>query len=209
MNTILLIFFALPLAVIIISIVLQKILKCPFLVAGLIFAIFLIVTFVVGIIELLIATIIYTILSFITALIVALIERFFRNCNNNDDDCCHCRRNCRCCNEFNCDSKQEENNGNELLTISSTCGNMRNGNLLTISSNCSNGSDTTTNDLLTVGTTLNNNGNNCWNNQNNNCGCGNQNNVISSNGVLARINFIPNSNTNGNTGCVCGSYRRR
>ena len=47
MNT-LLIFFALPTSVIIISIALQKIFKCPFLVAAIIFAIFLIVTFVVG-----------------------------------------------------------------------------------------------------------------------------------------------------------------
>ena len=44
----LLIFFALPLATIIISIALQKMLKCPFLVAGIIFAIFLVVTFVIG-----------------------------------------------------------------------------------------------------------------------------------------------------------------
>ena len=58
MNT-LLIFFALPIAVIIISIALQKIFKCPFLVAGIIFAIFLIVTFVVGNLNLLIATIYY------------------------------------------------------------------------------------------------------------------------------------------------------
>ena len=42
MNT-LLIFFALPIAIIIISIALQKIFKCPFLVAGIIFAIFFIV----------------------------------------------------------------------------------------------------------------------------------------------------------------------
>ena len=37
----LLIFFALPIATIIISIALQKIFKCPFLVAAIIFAIFL------------------------------------------------------------------------------------------------------------------------------------------------------------------------
>ena len=65
----LLLFFAIPLAVIILSIVLQKILKCPWLVAATFFAIFLIVTFAVGDIRLLIFTVIYTIISYITALI--------------------------------------------------------------------------------------------------------------------------------------------
>jgi hypothetical protein len=66
---ILLIFFALPIAVIIFSIALQKILKCPILVSAIIFAIFLIVTFVIDNVNFLIATIIYTIISFITAFI--------------------------------------------------------------------------------------------------------------------------------------------
>ena len=48
MNTLLLIFFVLLLAVIIISIALQKIFRCPFLVAAIIFAIFLVVTFALG-----------------------------------------------------------------------------------------------------------------------------------------------------------------
>ena len=65
----LLLFFAIPLAVIILSIVLQKILKCPWLVAATFFAIFLIVTFAVGDIRLLIFTVVYTIISYITALI--------------------------------------------------------------------------------------------------------------------------------------------
>ena len=65
----LLLFFAIPLAVIILSIVLQKILKCPWLVAATFFAIFLIVTFSVGDIRLLIFTVVYTIISYITALI--------------------------------------------------------------------------------------------------------------------------------------------
>ena len=73
MNT-LLIFFALPIAVIIISIALQKIFKCPFLVAGIIFAIFLIVTFSSFGSEFLVATIAYTILAYITALIIKRLE---------------------------------------------------------------------------------------------------------------------------------------
>ena len=61
MNT-LLIFFALPIAVIIISIALQKILKCPLLVSAIIFSIFLIVTFVVNNLNFLVAAIIYAII---------------------------------------------------------------------------------------------------------------------------------------------------
>lgn len=70
---ILLIFFALPIAVIILSIALQKLLKCPALVAAIIFAIFLIVTFVINNLQLLIAAIVYAILSFITAYITCLV----------------------------------------------------------------------------------------------------------------------------------------
>ena len=71
----LLIFFALPIATIIFSIALQRLLDCPFLVAGVIFAIFLVVTFVIGNLMFLIATIVYTIIAFITAVIVMWITR--------------------------------------------------------------------------------------------------------------------------------------
>lgn len=93
MMNLLLIFFALPLATIVFSIALQKILDNPILVASIIFSIFLIVTFVVGDLNLLIATIIYTIISFITAIIVRYIDEnndannenngTNQNCNNN------------------------------------------------------------------------------------------------------------------------------
>lgn len=200
---ILLIFFALPLATIIISIALQKILKCPTLVAAIIFAIFLIVTFIIGNINFLIATIIYTIISYITALLVCIIRRFIENRSN-------CVSWSPCRERRECDNTR---NANELLTISSTCQNNRNGELLTISSNCGNGIE---NDLLTINSNLNNNGNqncccnnnwndNCDNNCNNNCNCSNARN----NGVTARINVIPNNNTNGRSGCICGSFRRR
>ena len=63
----LLIFFALPIATIIISIALQKIFKCPFLVTAIIFAIFLVVTFIIDNLVFLVATIAYTIIAFITA----------------------------------------------------------------------------------------------------------------------------------------------
>lgn len=84
MNT-LLIFFALPIATIILAIVLQKIIKCPILVAATFFAIYLIVTFAAFDANFLIYAIIYTILSYIAA----VITRFIMNalCYTEDEDC--------------------------------------------------------------------------------------------------------------------------
>ena len=86
MNT-LLIFFALPIAVIIVSAILQKVLKCPLAVAALIFAIFLVVTFAAFDATLKIATLAYTILAFITAIIVKL---FYNESDDEDDDDSDC-----------------------------------------------------------------------------------------------------------------------
>lgn len=212
MNTILLIFFAIPLAVIIFSIALQKILKCPALVAGIVFAIGIIVTFILGSLIALAATLVYTLISFITAVITCLICRFLSN--DDDNNCCRRRS---CCNN--------NNNQNDLLTISSRCQNNGNGDLLTISSNCANGN---TNNLLTVSS--NNNGRGFCNHDNDNgCGCGNDNDlntantingvirIVDSNGnccrnqeeISTRINVVPNTANNGRTGCICGRYRRR
>ena len=83
MNT-LLIFFAFPLATIIISAILQRFLRNPFIVAALIFAIFLIVTFAAFDETFLIATLAYTIIAFITALLVKLLFRH-RNCDRDND----------------------------------------------------------------------------------------------------------------------------
>lgn len=221
---ILLIFFAIPIAVIIISIALQKILKCPPLVAAIIFAIFLVVTFIISNLSFLVAAIVYGIISYITAVITCLVCRFLRNCNreNNCWSCCCDKDNdsCRNCN-------RENNRDNQLLTINSSCSKNSNGDLLRISSNGCNG---VTNDLLTVRTNCNNNdNNNCCNSCNNRCCCSNNNNFVNgtitlaengepinnscncdnSGRVSARINVIPNDNTNGRTGCLCGSYRRR
>jgi len=85
MNT-LLIFFAFPIAVIIISAILQKLLNCPIAVAALIFAIFIIVTFAAFDETFLIATLAYTILAFITAFLVSR----FCNFNNNNNNNCLC-----------------------------------------------------------------------------------------------------------------------
>lgn len=120
MNT-LLIFFALPIAIIIISIALQKIFKCPFLVAGIIFAIFLIVTFAIGNLNYLVATIAYTILAFITAVLTNIICRILREL----------------------DRREEANNGN-LLTISSNGCNRVENDLLTINTSWPNNNNNNT-----------------------------------------------------------------
>ena len=86
MNT-LLIFFALPVATIILSAVFQKIVNSPIAVAATAFAIFLVITFAFYDAEFLIATIIYTILAFLSAALVKIIMKFInRLCNNNNAD---------------------------------------------------------------------------------------------------------------------------
>ena len=111
MNT-LLIFFALPIAVIIISIALQKIFKCPFLVAGIIFAIFLTVTFVIGNLNFLVATIAYTILAFITAVITNIICRILSELDRREGE-----REAGCCNRRN---RNSNNNNSETQLLSIT-----------------------------------------------------------------------------------------
>ena len=149
MNNILLIFFAIPILVIVISVALQKLLKCPGLVAAIIFAIFLVVTFIVGNLIFLVATIIYAIISFITAIIVCLVDKWREKCRQGNNSCC-------------CNS-----------------------NLDTIF----------TDGDITIANNLNQS----------NCECSSN----SSNRVNARVNVIPNPNTNGRTGSICGNYRRR
>lgn len=86
---ILLLFFALPIATIILAIAAQKILKCPFLVAGVFFAIYLIVAFAAFDASFLVFAVVYTIIAFVTAVITNLITNFIEN---NDNDC-GCERN--------------------------------------------------------------------------------------------------------------------
>ncbi len=83
MNT-LLIFFAFPIAVIIISIILQKILNNPIAVAAAIFAFFIVITFAFFDETFLIATLAYTILAFLTAFLVS------RLCDENYNNNCLC-----------------------------------------------------------------------------------------------------------------------
>ena len=95
-------FVIFPIAVILISIVLQKLLKSPLLVAILIFAIFLILAYTVFTPEFLLNAIIYAIIAFITAAIFKLI-------------CCLRRR--ISCNIFNvCDDTDSCNNDNDTET---------------------------------------------------------------------------------------------
>lgn len=75
----LLLFFALPIATIILAVVFQKILKCPFLVATTFFAIYLILAFTAFDESFLVNAIVYTILAFITASIVQLICKIIDN----------------------------------------------------------------------------------------------------------------------------------
>lgn len=117
---ILLIFFALPIAVIIISAILEKVLKCPIAVAALIFAIFLVVTFAIGNITLLIATLAYTLLALITAVIVRFI--------------CESRNNSNICELLNNLLENSSNNGTNLNNIA----NVLSDNNLTNNSNNSN-----------------------------------------------------------------------
>lgn len=115
MNT-LLIFFAFPIAVIIFSVLLQKLLHNPFAVAAIIFAIFIVVTFSAFDETFLIATLAYTILAFITAL---LTDRLFNNhhnchiCNSNsqgDADATTCL-----CNALTDTLENNNNNTNNVI----------------------------------------------------------------------------------------------
>ena len=103
---ILLIFFALPIAVIIISAILQKLLKCPIMVAALIFAIFLVITFIAFDETFLIATLAYTILAFITAIFVRAL------CNSNENNNCVCEA---LTNLLNNQAENNENSNTALL----------------------------------------------------------------------------------------------
>ena len=157
----LLIFFALPLATILLAIVFQKVLKCPILVAITFFAIYLIILFalyassaITNLAEGLIAVIIYTIIAFLIAWSVRLIklikERLF-SCDENQGRSKERESGCGCNNENN------ETDNNDLLRISCRCNNGNSHNLLTINSDCLGTSDD------------NNNGNSC--------GCGNNNDI--------------------------------
>lgn len=111
MNIILL-FFALPVAIIILAVVLEKILRCPVLTAATFFAIFLIIAFTIFDSSFLIFVIAYTILAFIAA---AIAEFFFRRCR--DEDKCCCRWNFCNCRDRDRD-KDRDRERNNTITLS-------------------------------------------------------------------------------------------
>lgn len=78
----LLIFFALPVATIILAIVLQKLINSPLLVAATFFAIFLVVTFAAFDESFLVYAILYALIALVTALIVRFLCCIIRNSNN-------------------------------------------------------------------------------------------------------------------------------
>ena len=85
MNS-LLIFFAFPIAVIIISAVLQKTIGNPIAISALVFAVFLVITFAFFDETFLIETFVYTIISFLTAFIIKIIFSFNHNSDNNEGE---------------------------------------------------------------------------------------------------------------------------
>ena len=143
MNTNLLIFFAIPIAVIVFSIVLQKLIRCPILVASIIFSILLIIVLAFFDSVYLIAVIAYTILSFITAYITMLICRFI----NNGEENSNCRRRCGCGNNTINGNNNGNNTSNDVIAV------LSDGTIL-------NGNDA-------VNAVSSNNGCNCNNNNNN------------------------------------------
>lgn len=125
----LLLFFALPIATIILAVVFQKILKCPLLVAATFFAIYLILAFTAFDESFLVNAIIYTILAFIVASIVQFICRVvdndgltIRNLRANNIRANRIRTDTLSANEVinNDDDDDDSNNGN-------TCGCSNNG----------------------------------------------------------------------------------
>lgn len=178
----LLIFFALPLATILLAIVFQKILKSPILVAITFFAIYLVIAFIlslIGIVELgpaLVAVIIYTIIAFITAYIVMLIckilKKLKRLCRREDEDA-----------ESDVGSENENNNNNKC---------------------CCHCHHNQNNDVAVQGVieVQNNNDNNNNNDNDNNNNCSNKQ-------VAINASVSPNFANGGRTGTFRGCYRRR
>lgn len=144
-----------PIATILISIVLQKILKKPVLVAILAFAIFLILAYTVFTPEFLLNAIIYAIIAFITVAIFKLICYLRRRINCNIFNVCDDSDNCSCNNDDDNDFGTSIANLEE--SIESINDNM--------------------NRLTRLLSSVINNGNNncgCNNNLNNNCCCCNR-----------------------------------
>lgn len=190
MNS-LLIFFALPVATIILAVVLERVWGCYKLVTAFIFAIYLIIVFALFDASYLVYALIYTFLAFVASYLSMVIQRLNQRLDNIENrNCCRRQNGCRCANR--CQIEEECNN------------NANPTNLLTISSSCGNGEN---NDLLTINTTCARSGEN--NNNNNANACCNQQNQANARNVEFSARVIPNCNNNGRTGTFRGCYRRR
>lgn len=132
MNIILFLFIF-PIATIIFSIALQKILKCPYLVSAIILAIFLIVTFTVYGVNFLIAAFIYALIALITAYIVKFFGKIEnrtiqinlinnRRCDNNCNNTCTCN----CSNDNNEDSNVDLSNVSNVALLNALANNNNN-----------------------------------------------------------------------------------
>lgn len=178
---ILLLAFALPVATILLAIVLQKILKCPLLVAATFFAILLIITYAVFGSSFLVFAILYTILAYVTAvltrLICNLINRF--GLGNSCNCICNDNHNCQSCNSCN-------RNGYQVANGTWCC---RTRNISGVGQNSN--------------TVLLNNANGCGCSNSNNGNCDNQP-VI----VLTNAEQVTNGGRNGRNSCNCGCNRR-
>ena len=115
MNTILFLFIF-PISVIIFSVALQKLLKKPFLVAAIIFAIFLIITFTIYGSSFLIYAFIYGLISLITADITCVLEQVSNKTiqinviENEENNTCN---RCAMCKNRNCEETRDDYNYNE------------------------------------------------------------------------------------------------
>lgn len=135
-----LLYFALPVATIILAIVLEKILRCPFLTAATFFAIYLIVAFAAFDASFLIFAIAYTILAFIAAYIA---ECLFQRSSNSG---CNCNR-LRNTNSISLSSEDISRIANQVADIQNNNNNRR--------CNCNNSN---TSDVATVNVTNNTTG---------------------------------------------------
>ena len=183
---ILLLFFALPLATIILAVVLQKLIKSPILVAAIFFAIYLIVAFAVFNATFLVAVIVYTFLAYVTASIARILCCFFKYGNTS----CNC--NCR------------ENNGSCRRTL-----NLAQNDVVALNDGIENFSLSNQNGCTCKVTCRNNNVNafNTGYNRGYNNGYDNAYNFISNNGGVPSINE-DSSNTTSNNCCCCCNRRR-
>lgn len=78
-----LVFFAFPISTIILSITMEKIIKCPILVSSVFFAVYLIVAFAVFNAFFIIYAFVYAIFAYITAIMTRMVIRFIESNNIN------------------------------------------------------------------------------------------------------------------------------